>query len=47
MWKYKKSLIYVAVSYAAVAHAVLYAVLHSSTKYLYLFQKKWGKMQEK
>lgn len=46
MWKYKKSLIYVAFSYAALAHAVLYAVLHSSTKYLYLFQKKGGKCRK-
>lgn len=27
------------VSYTAMAYAVLYAILHSSTKYLYLFQK--------
>lgn len=30
------------VSYAAMAYAVLYAILHSSTKYLYLFQKSGG-----
>lgn len=36
----KKSFLCVAVSYIALAHAVLYAILHS--KYLYLFQKSGG-----
>lgn len=36
----------VAVSYAALAYAVLYAILNSSTKYLYLSQKSRGKCRK-
>lgn len=43
----KESFLCVAVSYAAMVYTVLYAILHSSSKYLYLFQKSGGKCRKK